>query len=139
MPAKWTQTDEANLAADRAVIRKMRAMGEEPSAWLLQEFEELTERRKQAKPRRRKGDGGVYQRADGLWCVSLELPEGLDGKRRRKVICRRSKQDAVEELAKAKAELESNAAKEAADLEARREALRAERVAGWRGSSRRVR
>lgn len=108
MPAKWTQTDEANLAADRAVIRKMRAMGEEPSAWLLQEFEELTGRRKQAKPRRRKGDGGVYQRADGLWCVSLELPEGLDGKRRRKVICRRDKAAVISELRKAKTELEKH-------------------------------
>ena len=138
MPAKWTVTDEANLVADRAVIRKMRAMGEEPSAWLLAEYNELTERRKQAKPRRRKGDGGVYQRADGLWCVSLELPKGPDKKRRRKTICRSDRAKVIEELAKAKAELESSAAKEAADLEARREALRAERVGGWRGSSRRV-
>lgn len=107
-PAKWTQTDELNLAADRAVIRKMRAMGEEPSAWLLDEYNELTERRKQAKPRRRKGDGGVYQRADGLWCVSLELPEGLDGKRRRKVICRRDKAAVISELRKAKTELEKH-------------------------------
>lgn len=106
MPARWTVTDEANLAADRAVIRKMRAMGEEPSAWLLQEYNELTERRKQAKPRRRKGDGGVYQRADGLWCVSLELPEGLDGKRRRKVICRKQKDAVIAELRAAKKELE---------------------------------
>ncbi|MEV7472274.1 site-specific integrase [Pseudarthrobacter oxydans] len=108
MPARWTATDEANLAADRAVIRKMRAKGEEPSAWLLAEYEELTERRKQAKPRRRKGDGGVYQRADGLWCVSLELPEGLDGKRRRKVICRRDKAAVISELRKAKTELEKH-------------------------------
>ena len=106
MPAKWTQTDELNLAADRAVIRKMRAKGEEPSAWLLEEYQELTERRKQAKPRRRKGDGGVYQRADGLWCVSLELPEGLDGKRRRKVICRKDYGAVVAELRAAKKELE---------------------------------
>ena len=106
MPVRWTATDEANLAADRAVIRKMRAMGEEPSTWLLAEYAELTERRKQAKPRRRKGEGGVYQRADGLWCVSLELPEGLDGKRRRKVICRKDKAKVIAELRAAKKELE---------------------------------
>lgn len=106
MAVKWTQTDELNLAADRAVIRKMRAKGEEPSAWLLDEYKELTERRKLAKPRRRKGEGGIYQRADGLWCTSLELPEGLDGKRRRKVICRKAKDAVIAELRAAKKELE---------------------------------
>ena len=105
-PARWTQTDELNLAADRTMLRKLKERGEEPSEWLLEEYQELTERRKLAKPRRRKGDGGVYQRADGLWCVSLELPEGLDGKRRRKVICRKDKAAVISELRAAKKELE---------------------------------
>lgn len=107
MPAKWTATDELNLVADRAVIKKIRARGEEPSAWLLEEYQELTERRKQAKPRRRKGEGGIYQRADGLWCVSLELPN-TDGKRRRKVICRKDKGTVQAELRAAKKELEKH-------------------------------
>lgn len=106
MPVRWTVTDELNLAADRTMLRKLKERGEEPSAWLLEEYQELTERRKLAKPRRRKGDGGVYQRADGLWCVSLELPEGLDGKRRRKVICRKQKDAVIAELRAAKKELE---------------------------------
>lgn len=41
---------------------------------------------------RGKGEGAVYKRAsDGLWCTSIELPAGLDGKRRRKVVCRKDK------------------------------------------------
>lgn len=35
----------------------------------------------------RSSEGGKpYKRSDGLWAVSVELPPGLDGKRRRKVI-----------------------------------------------------
>ena len=70
---KWTQEDERNWAADKVVLRKLKDRGEEPSAWLAEEFDELTERRKLAKPRRRKGESGLYQRADGLWCTSVEL------------------------------------------------------------------
>lgn len=40
---------------------------------------------------RGKGEGAVYQRGDGLWCTSVELPLGPDGKRRRKVVCRKDK------------------------------------------------
>lgn len=40
---------------------------------------------------RGKGEGAVYQRSDGLWCTSVELPLGPDGKRRRKVVCRKDK------------------------------------------------
>lgn len=40
---------------------------------------------------RGKGEGSVYKRSDGLWCTSIELPDGLDGKRRRKVVCRKDK------------------------------------------------
>lgn len=55
---------------------------------------------------RGKGEGSVYKRAsDGMWCTSIELPPGLDGKRRRKVICRKNKPDVVTELRKVQAEL----------------------------------
>jgi integrase len=47
---------------------------------------------------RGKGEGSVYQRGDGLWCVAVELPPGDDGKRRRKVICRKSKPKVLEAL-----------------------------------------
>lgn len=104
-PTRWTQTDELNLTADRTILRKLKERGEEPSAWLLAEYEELTARRKQAKPRRRKGEGGIYQRADGLWCTAVELPEGLDGKRRRKVICRKDKGAVITEMRKVQADL----------------------------------
>jgi len=107
MPSpRWTAEDERNYVADRTVLKKLEAHGEEPSQWLADEYAELSERRKQAKRRRPKGEGGVYQRADGMWCVSLELPEGLDGKRRRKVICRKDKGAVIEQLRAAKKELE---------------------------------
>jgi integrase len=105
MAVKWTQTDELNWAADRLVLRKLKDRSEEPSEWLAAEFEELSERRKAAKPRRPQGEGGVYQRGDGMWCISVELPEGLDGKRRRKVICRKDKAAVVAEMRKVKSEL----------------------------------
>lgn len=58
---------------------------------------------------RGKGEGSVYKRAsDGMWCTSIELPAGLDGKRRRKVICRKSKPDVLAELRKVQAELEKH-------------------------------
>ena len=107
MPAKWTQEDERNYVADRTVLKKLEARGEEPSAWLAEEYAELSKRRAEAKRRRPKGEGGVYQRADGLWCASVELPSP-DGKRRRKVICRRDKGAVITELRAAKKELEKH-------------------------------
>ena len=107
MPSpRWTAEDERNYVADRTVLKKLEARGEEPSQWLADEYVELSERRRHAKRRRPKGEGGVYQRADGMWCVSLELPEGLGGKRRRKVICRKDKGAVIEQLRAAKKELE---------------------------------
>jgi len=107
MPERWTAEDERNLVADRLVLKKLEARGEEPSQWLLDEFNDLTRRKKLAKQRRPKGEGGVYQRADGMWCASLELPS-TDGKRRRKVIARRDKGAVVAELRAAKKELEKH-------------------------------
>jgi len=55
---------------------------------------------------RGKGEGAVYKRAaDGMWCTSIELPRGLDGKRRRKVVARKNKADVLTELRKHKAQL----------------------------------
>lgn len=47
---------------------------------------------------RGKGEGGLYQQADGLWAASFELPPDLEGKRRRKVIRRKSKRAAVDAM-----------------------------------------
>ena len=128
MPSpRWTAEDERNYTADRTMIKKLADRGEEPAQWLADEYAELTERRKQAKRRRPKGEGAVYQRGDGMWCTSIELPEGLDGKRRRKVICRKSKDAAIAEMHKMKAELATTP--EPADRK---------REAAWRGSSRRA-
>ena len=107
MAAKWTAEDERNYVADRTVLKKLEARGEEPSAWLAEEYAELSKRRAEAKRRRPKGEGGVYQRADGLWCASVELPSP-DGKRRRKVICRKAKDAVIRELRAAKKELEKH-------------------------------
>lgn len=59
-----------------------------------------------AKARREKTTGGLYQRkSDGMWCASIELPS-VDGKRRRKVIARARKGDALSALRTARKELE---------------------------------
>lgn len=51
--------------------------------------------------RRGSGEGALYQRAsDGMWCASIELPPGEDGHRRRRVVCRRDKKAARDELRK---------------------------------------
>lgn len=47
--------------------------------------------------RRTKGSGSVYQQANGLWTCVIELPEDpKTGKRRRKVIRRRSRSECVQ-------------------------------------------
>ena len=52
--------------------------------------------------RRPRGTGGLYQRAsDGMWCATIELDPAPDGKRRRKVIVRAKKADAVRALREA--------------------------------------
>ena len=47
---------------------------------------------------RGKGEGAIYKRKDGMWCMAIELPPGLDGKRRRKVICRSDKSAVIQEM-----------------------------------------
>lgn len=54
---------------------------------------------------RGKGEGSVSRRNDGLWCVSVELPRGPGGKRRRRTICRKSKKAALAELETLKSEV----------------------------------
>ncbi|UAW08297.1 tyrosine integrase [Gordonia phage Whitney] len=47
--------------------------------------------------RRTAGDGGLYQRANGLWVGSVELPD-RDGKRRRRTVSSKDKQTALQKL-----------------------------------------
>jgi integrase len=50
--------------------------------------------------RRGTGEGAVYQRADGLWCASVEI--GRDprtGRRRRKVVAAKTKGETIRRLA----------------------------------------
>ncbi|MFJ5105498.1 MULTISPECIES: tyrosine-type recombinase/integrase [unclassified Glutamicibacter] len=53
---------------------------------------------------RSNGDGGLYKDSRGLWTAVVELPEGPDGKRRRKVVRRKNKRDALDQLGKLKDE-----------------------------------
>lgn len=53
---------------------------------------------------RGKGEGAVYKRGDGLWCTSIELPSP-DGKRRRKVVCRKDKAVLMTEMRNLQKEL----------------------------------
>lgn len=59
------------------------------------------------KGRRAKSTGGLYKRAsDGMWCASVELPSADPTKRRRKVIVRARKEDAIKALREVRRELE---------------------------------
>lgn len=58
------------------------------------------------KKRRAKGDGSIFQRADGYWVAVVELPPGLNGKRNSKRIVRKSKADAMNELRKIRTQVE---------------------------------
>lgn len=54
---------------------------------------------------RGKGEGSIYRREDGYWCASVELPRGLLGERRRKVIVRKTKPEVVTEMRNVQREL----------------------------------
>lgn len=95
---------------------------------------------------RGKGEGSVYKRAsDGLWCVRIELPPGPEGKRRQKVVCRKSKPVVLQELKRLQEELlelqEATPGPEPLTLERATEmilaAIQEQRVTTWRGVSRR--
>lgn len=49
-------------------------------------------------------DPGVFQRADGMWCGTVELPPGPDGKRRQRRVYSKDKAEAMDKLIAARAE-----------------------------------
>lgn len=51
-----------------------------------------------ARRTRGKGEGSVYRRADGRWVGAVELPRGLDGRRRRSRVVRKRKADVLAAL-----------------------------------------
>lgn len=55
---------------------------------------------------RGKGEGSLHKNSSGLWEVKIELPRDRDGKRRRKVVRRKNKSDAIKILRELKAELD---------------------------------
>lgn len=57
--------------------------------------------------RRARGDGGLYQRADGVWIGRVELPPGPDGRRRQKTVSSRSFDIAAKNLKKLRADVDS--------------------------------
>lgn len=57
---------------------------------------------------RGKGEGAIYKNARGLWCASVELPRGIDGKRRRKVITSKEKATVVKKLRDLQAEKQAH-------------------------------
>lgn len=59
--------------------------------------------RQQQRRTRGKGEGSIYQQADGWWVGSVERPRRPDGRRRRARILRRRRQDVVDEIAALKA------------------------------------
>ena len=46
------------------------------------------------KARRERGEGSIYQRADGLWVGALPLDDSIDGRRRRKIVYGKSETEA---------------------------------------------
>lgn len=59
------------------------------------------------KPRRGKGDGTLFKRADGYWVGGVELAAGADGKRRFKRIVRKSRNDCINALRDLKRDVEA--------------------------------
>jgi integrase len=51
-----------------------------------------------ARKRRGRGEGAIYQRADGLWTASINLGIDGNGKRRRRTVYGRTKQEAQQKL-----------------------------------------
>jgi integrase len=58
--------------------------------------------------RRTRGDGALYQRADGMWCASVELPASPDGRRRRKVVTSRTQTGALAKLRQVRRDVEEH-------------------------------
>ncbi|AXH46882.1 endonuclease [Mycobacterium phage Aminay] len=68
--------------------------------------------KKKATKRRAPGDGGLFQRADGMWVGRADLPPGPDGKRRRKTVYARDRADCREKLDALKREIAEGVAVE---------------------------
>src|SRR5262245_35601755 len=51
-----------------------------------------------ARRRRGRGEGGIFQRADGTWCASLSLGYDGNGKRKRRTLYGTSKLEVQEKL-----------------------------------------
>src|SRR5262245_13934804 len=63
----------------------------------------MAQKRERGRRRRRgpTGIGGVrFHTASGLWCATVELPKGSDGRRRRRTVYAATERDAVAELQK---------------------------------------
>lgn len=60
------------------------------------------------KARRIKGEGGLYQRADGMWIGAVDLGWTPEGKRRRKVVSSRTQAGALEKLRKVRTEVDKH-------------------------------
>jgi integrase len=56
--------------------------------------------------RRTRGDGGLFQRADGMWIGRYELPPGPDGERRRKTVSSKSFDVAAAKLHKLRGDVD---------------------------------
>lgn len=50
------------------------------------------------KPRRRKGTGSIFQRADGYWIARIELTTRGGGTRQNKQVCVRTREEAEQKL-----------------------------------------
>jgi integrase len=59
------------------------------------------------KPRRTKGDGALYKRADGMWLGRVELPRGDGNKRRYKTVSSKDRNVAIRELKKLRSEIDA--------------------------------
>lgn len=51
-----------------------------------------------SRKRRGRGEGGVYQRADGVWCASVSMGYDGNGKRKRRVVNGKTKQEVQQKL-----------------------------------------
>lgn len=58
--------------------------------------------------RRAKGDGGLFKRADGMWIGVVELPIGGDGKRRRKFVSSKNRNECIRKLKALRADVDNN-------------------------------
>lgn len=55
------------------------------------------------RPRRQRGDGTIYRRADGVWIGRVELEPHADGRRRQKTVSSKNRETVVQKLEAVKA------------------------------------